>query len=305
MSISTDTSHISSGQQTDQGERPPTPAAVRIGLGLLLTAAVALLLGLDAAWPQGFVYASVGVVAVAVAMDEFSRFIVALGHAASRYVLIGAGSALFLGHWAGAVSGGVFGPWAAASAVLAVAAVLLIMGRILTARIEGAFEDIAGGLTGLVYVPLLLTFLTAVRVGWGVSGLIVVLAVCKAGSSGAYLCGKRFGRRQMTPRLSPRKTVEGAVGAFAASVLVAWALTHSPWALMPPGWAIAYGLLIAATGIYGDLAASLLKRQAGIKDWGRLLPGFGGMMDMLDDILLAAPVSYVFLRTCELLSAGG
>jgi phosphatidate cytidylyltransferase len=109
----------------------------------------------------------------------------------------------------------------------------------------------------------------------------------------------------MTPRLSPKKTWEGVAGQFVGAMGVSLLLSVSPWALMGPRTALLYGACIAVVAIFGDLAASLLKRQAELDDWGQLLPGFGGIMDMLDDVLFAAPASLAFLRVCEMIGSGG
>jgi len=288
---------------------PDAPAALprfmRTGLGILILAALCLMLALDAAWEAGFVYAAVGVVIVTLCMDEYARLAEAVGVHVARAALVYGGAALFLLQWAGWVSPAFPNPWLSALAV----SVLIVMGllseRVLRAQVEGTLETAGAHALGLLYVPVLMGFLTAVRVEWGVAGLITVVAVCKSGSSGAYFIGKNFGRVRLSPRVSPRKTVEGAVGAFGTAMAVALALSYSPWALMGPKAALAYGAVVALAGILGDLTASLLKRQAGLKDSGRLLPGLGGMLDMVDDVLFAAPVSFVFLRVCELLPQGG
>jgi len=288
---------------------PDAPAALprfmRTGLGILILAALCLMLALDAAWEAGFVYAAVGVVIVTLCMDEYARLAEAVGVHVARAALVYGGAALFLLQWAGWVSPAFPNPWLSALAV----SVLIVMGllseRVLRAQVEGTLETAGAHALGLLYVPVLMGFLTAVRVEWGVAGLITVVAVCKGGSSGAYFIGKNFGRVRLSPRVSPRKTVEGAVGAFGTAMAVALALSYSPWALMGPKAALAYGAVVALAGILGDLTASLLKRQAGLKDSGRLLPGLGGMLDMVDDVLFAAPVSFVFLRVCELLPQGG
>jgi phosphatidate cytidylyltransferase len=127
------------------------------------------------------------------------------------------------------------------------------------------------------------------------------VAVCKAGSIGAYFVGKTWGKHPMTPVVSPNKTVAGAVGALAASVLVSVGLSLSPWKILDLEWAVAFGLFVAIAGMLGDLAASLLKREADVKDSGSLVRGFGGMIDMLDDILFGAPVAFFLLVAAECL----
>jgi len=112
--------------------------------------------------------------------------------------------------------------------------------------------------------------------------------------------GRLFGRHKMSPHISPGKTLEGAAGALACSCLASWAtfrwlvpattraaVPRGPWW----GWVL-FGLLVGLAGLLGDLAESLLKRDSQRKDSSTWMPGFGGILDILDSILLAAPVAY-------------
>jgi len=125
--------------------------------------------------------------------------------------------------------------------------------------------------------------------------LLLLLFWCVIfGDTGAYYVGKNFGRRPLAPRLSPKKTWEGAGGAVAASVLAAvvaktWFYQRLPWQHV-----IIVGMALAVVGILGDLAESTLKRAAGVKDSSRLLPGHGGLLDRADSLLFAAPFLYYY-----------
>jgi phosphatidate cytidylyltransferase len=278
------------------GAKPEIPALRRVALGALAAVCVGLLLGLDAAWEAGFVYAAFGIAAVALAMGEFADLAVRTGAEVDRSLLVLGGAALFVVQWAGWAAPEAFpDPWLAGAAALAVMTMGLLSVRVLAAEVPGTLERVAFTAAGLLYVPLLLGFLTAVRGHWGVSGLLTVLAVCKGGSTGAYFVGKAIGRTPLARTVSPRKTVAGAVGQVIASMAVACALSFSPWAVMDARTALLFGVVVSAAAMFGDLAGSLLKRQAGVKDSGQLLPGLGGMLDMLDDVLFVAPAGYVFL----------
>jgi phosphatidate cytidylyltransferase len=116
----------------------------------------------------------------------------------------------------------------------------------------------------------------------------------KCGDIGAYAVGRLFGRTKLAPVLSPGKTIEGSLGglafACAAAYFTFWAMADST----PKRWGwLAYGLLVGTAGMLGDLAESLLKRDAGRKDSSTWMPGFGGVLDILDSVLLAAPVAYL------------
>jgi phosphatidate cytidylyltransferase len=138
------------------------------------------------------------------------------------------------------------------------------------------------------------------RLIWGIGALAAWVIVVKMGDVGAYIVGRMIGRHKMAPLLSPGKTIEGAVGDLAFSCLGSWLafqyvvprttstnLDAGPWW----GW-IAFGLLVGGAGMIGDLAESLLKRDVGVKDSSPWLPGFGGVLDMIDSLLLAAPVAW-------------
>ena len=152
--------------------------------------------------------------------------------------------------------------------------------------------NVAAAVLAVGYVGLSFALIVLLRMAWGVEALASLVIVVKMSDTGAYTVGRLIGRNKMAPKLSPGKTVEGLVGGIAFAMIGAW-LTFSwlvpgttPWW----GWA-AFGLLVGGAGIVGDLAESLLKRDAGWKDSSRWMPGFGGVLDIFDSLLLAAPVA--------------
>jgi phosphatidate cytidylyltransferase len=116
----------------------------------------------------------------------------------------------------------------------------------------------------------------------------------------AYFVGRAFGRRKLIPKVSPGKTVEGAAGAVVGTIVVAVAyaqvLQQFPGLSMGVPMAALFGLVISVAAQLGDLAESLLKRDAGVKDSGRLLPGHGGALDRFDSLLFTLPIAYLFFR---------
>ena len=189
----------------------------------------------------------------------------------------------------------------AALSALAIGILLIVLGEIWRyQRPGGNTANLAVGIFALIYVGALLSFATQLRFFWGIAGIASWVIVVKMGDTGAYAVGRLIGRHKMAPLLSPGKTIEGAVGALAFSCLGSWltfcwlvpflvpnSINPGPWW----GW-IAFGLLVGAAGMVGDLAESLLKRDAGVKDSSTWLPGFGGVLDILDSLLLAAPVAW-------------
>lgn len=123
--------------------------------------------------------------------------------------------------------------------------------------------------------------------------ILLLLVAVMASDSLAYFTGRALGRRKLAPAVSPGKTVEGAIGGVVGGVVGALAvgLLGPP---IPPVHAALLGAGVAVFGMVGDLAESLLKRWAGVKDAGRLFPGHGGMLDRLDSLLFAAPVLYYY-----------
>jgi phosphatidate cytidylyltransferase len=164
----------------------------------------------------------------------------------------------------------------------------------------GNIGNLAGGILGLIYVGVLMAFAVQMRFFWGIGSLAVWVIVVKMGDTGAYTVGRLIGRHKMAPAISPGKTIEGAFGAVAFSCLGAWAAFRWLIPAMTPesdrpgpwwGW-IVFGLLVGVTGLAGDLAESLLKRDVGVKDSSTWMPGFGGVLDILDSLLLSAPVAW-------------
>ncbi len=159
------------------------------------------------------------------------------------------------------------------------------------------------GLSALsfIYVGVLLSFVVQLRLLGsnltGMTALVSLITVVKMGDSGAYTVGRMFGRHKMAPVLSPGKTWEGVAGAIVFAMFGAWIVFR----LLPSAgsdrafcwqWLI-YGAVVGIAGLIGDLAESLIKRDAGRKDSSAWMPGFGGILDVLDSILLAAPIAWI------------
>jgi phosphatidate cytidylyltransferase len=168
-------------------------------------------------------------------------------------------------------------------------------------RPGGITVNVAAAVFAVVYLGVLLTFLIQLRMSWGIAGLASVVLVTKMGDIGAYTVGRLFGRNKMAPGLSPGKTIEGAIGAVAFSVGVSaitfvWLVPAMNADASPTswwGWAM-FGVAVCISGMVGDLAESLIKRDVDQKDSSSWVPGFGGVLDILDSLLLASPVAYAF-----------
>lgn len=198
------------------------------------------------------------------------------------------------------------GSWAFAA--LGIALILTFLAEICRYKHPGASViHVASTMFTILYLGLLSAFLVQIRQVGGIGYLVTFLLVVKMGDTGAYMVGRLFGRTKMAPTLSPGKTIEGAIGAIIFSCLASYLMfcqilplcsktfrTHGVQGLesvLPFDWLI-FGVLIGFIGMIGDLAESMLKREAQQKDSSAWMPGFGGVLDILDSILLAAPAAY-------------
>ncbi|MGE5308874.1 MAG: phosphatidate cytidylyltransferase [Deltaproteobacteria bacterium] len=159
---------------------------------------------------------------------------------------------------------------------------------------SGAVVGISTTLFGLLYVSWFFSFLVKIRLldnGWGLLTSLIIMT--KLADVGAYLIGSRFGSHLLIPRISPNKSIEGALGGLAFSVLGAFAcqgmLPFSYWQLT------IIGLMIGVVGQLGDLSESLMKRDCEIKDSSDVIPGIGGVLDLIDSLLFTAPVFYFYI----------
>jgi phosphatidate cytidylyltransferase len=121
-----------------------------------------------------------------------------------------------------------------------------------------------------------------------------LLLVVWLGDSGAYYVGKTFGKHKLSPRISPKKTVEGLAGGIAASVITAVIIHFTFFRSFPLLHAIVAGVILSFAGVVGDLAESMWKRSAAVKDSGTLIPGHGGFLDRFDSIFFTAPILYCY-----------
>lgn len=165
-------------------------------------------------------------------------------------------------------------------------------------------EDIGVNLLGLVYIGWTFSHLIAFAGMEDGRLLVLYLFVAIWGSdSGAYFVGRFLGRHKLCPRVSPKKTVEGAIGGILTAIALL-ALLNLYFGMLPPVLVAPLGAAISVVGQIGDLMESLIKRHYGVKDSGSLIPGHGGVLDRFDSVMLAAPVMYYGLLLAEFLAVG-
>lgn len=151
------------------------------------------------------------------------------------------------------------------------------------------------GMFACIYLGVPMGTLVAIRTVAGREALLLLLLTVIVSDTAQFYTGSLVGRRRLSPAISPKKSVEGAVGGFVGGALALGLVGH--WWLpgVPPALRVALGSIIVATGILGDLFESQIKRSAGVKDSSALIPGHGGVLDRIDALLFAAPAYYVFL----------
>ena len=278
----------------------------RLWMGAVLVVGVAAVLAFDEVRPQdrpglALLAAGFGVLAA----REYRRLVAHVAELEFATFALGV-VMLLLSPWLGGEAGrgglASVGYSAAVFALMTLATLLEQNGAAIHAGPAGTTARLGVAVFGLAYLGLLPSFLLHLRwfdVGGAYSTawlLALVVAVPKGCDIGAYAAGRLFGRTPLVPKLSPKKTVEGLVGGLLAAVGVACGV-QAVVPILPGGYAeaAAFGLVLGLAGVAGDLAESMLKRDAMVKDASATVPGFGGVLDVLDSILFAAPVGWAWL----------
>ena len=177
--------------------------------------------------------------------------------------------------------------------------------------------SVAVTITGALYTGGMLSFAYALRyhpyaVGAAAGAVVLAfpLIITWVTDTGAFFVGRAIGKRKLIPAVSPGKSLEGAVGGLVAAMLAAW--LYERYALGPvarlafyPGAVILFGAIVSIAGQIGDLAESLLKREAGVKDSSRVVPGHGGVLDRIDSLLFTVPVAFWLLTVMRLYPVPG
>jgi phosphatidate cytidylyltransferase len=164
-------------------------------------------------------------------------------------------------------------------------------------ELEAALPATAVCVLGTLYIGMLGGALLRLRLDFGTSGpklVFFLLFVVWAGDAGAYYVGKRFGKTRLSPRVSPKKTVEGGVGGVLTAIIVATIIHFTFFREFPLVHALIAAGILSFSGVIGDLAESLWKRSAAVKDSSTLIPGHGGFLDRFDSILFTAPILYAY-----------
>ena len=194
--------------------------------------------------------------------------------------------------------------------LLTMAFLVVLFGEIMHAHVKVTFQKIClCAMAGFVVPFMLSSLIRILTMKIGRYVILVPFIVAFSNDAGAYFAGRYFGRHKMAPVLSQHKTVEGAVGGVIATVvsMILYALVMS----LPVKalsfkvnylYAAIYGFVGALAGIFGDLCFSVIKRQTGIKDYGKLLPGHGGVLDRFDSMMMVGPLMEALLLLIPVIS---
>lgn len=264
----------------------------------ILTAMVALPILLYTVWSSiPYFFAALAAIAIVIAIHEFYNLAAKVGcktHDSLGYLAGLATSACF-----------VFGKVGWIVAVVTTL-VLLSLTFALTKpdELKNALVSVSATVFGVVYVGLLAGFLIGVRMipdtghtmKLAPKLLTLFFAMVMLTDTGAYYTGRSIGKHKLAPRISPGKTVEGFIGGLVAAMLAGPLCKYTFFPELDLTHSLLLGALIGLIGPVGDLAESMLKRGAEVKDSGTLLPGHGGMLDRVDSILFCAPLLYFYWR---------
>jgi phosphatidate cytidylyltransferase len=181
-------------------------------------------------------------------------------------------------------------------AVLTFAVMTVLILNLLRIRNQGLDMTHAGRvILGVLYIPLLMAHFILIRQSQsGVLWIFFILVLAFAGDIAAYYIGRRFGKHKLLPEVSPGKTVEGTIGLVAGSIAGCLLFKLFLFPMLPFAHAVVLGLVGSVVGQLGDLSESALKRAAGVKDSGTLLPGHGGILDRLDCLMFITPFVYYY-----------
>lgn len=188
------------------------------------------------------------------------------------------------------------------ASIIAVTIVACCLRILVDRKVEERIDALGATLVGLIYVPFMLTFMARMLTitpdpNEGLMLILWLIVTAKFCDVGALLFGKAFGRHQMSPNTSPKKTWEGAVGGCLTSIALGYAFVHFGREAFPefltPFWGGLLALPIAALSIISDLVESMMKRMAAQKDSGKFIPGIGGAFDLSDSLILTAPTAFL------------
>jgi len=274
----------------------------RITLGVIMFAVFFGVLYVDSIFHTDIGFGCLAVLAGGVGLYEFYGIAGKNGFSPFRLSGICIGIWLFVSYWLSLCENPNGDPHFFNDKIFLILIFLPLLIQAFTRGTKDAIKNISVTIFGIIYVFFLLSFSVALRhLPNGVYLLVVVLLISKFGDIGGYLFGRKYGKHKLTKVISPNKTIEGACFSLLCSVLIAVVFNLIPQTrVISLPWSILFGLIVGFSAMLGDLAESLLKRDASVKDSSSLVPAFGGILDIIDCLLISMPVAYYFLLLFKL-----
>ena len=265
----------------------------RIMLGTAMLVAFCGIIYIDYACDSDIGIGILGILAGGICLFEFYNILEKKGFAPFKVSGIIGGTIVFLGLWLSTYNDGLKPIY---SCILFPIVFWLFFVQALKRGIEDTIKNVSVTVFGIIYICVFLSFIMPIRhMPKGLSLILIVLLLTKGGDIGGYLFGRKFGRHKFSS-FSPNKTIEGASFALFCSLMIAVGLNALPGTRVLPFYIIVpFGLLVGASGIIGDLIESIIKRDMAVKDSSSAIPAFGGLLDILDSLLISIPVAYFFL----------
>lgn len=275
--------------------------AMPVGLRDLLTSVLPHAWAPKESWPPGVLLFVIAITVAVLGARELSALFISEGIEASKRMMT---TAALIGLVVSCLVPDTLPATVVVPLMSSAALCVLVMAIVFYSRnksVEGVITGAGGVLLAFVYLGLMFGFLLAIRREYHALVLLWVLLTTKSCDIGALFAGKAMGKHKLIPWLSPGKTWEGLAGGMVTSSLVCAGgmVLVGKWAEVPvPGWwhGALLGALLGLTGQVGDLLESVLKRDAGSKDSGKSIPGFGGVLDVIDSPLLTGPVAFWWLE---------
>ena len=265
----------------------------RIILGTAMLIAFCGIIYLDYAFDSDVGIGILGILAGGICLFEFYNIVEKKGFAPFKVSGIIGGVIVFLGLWLSTCEEEYKPIY---SCILFPVVFWLFFVQAIKRGVEDTIKNVSVTVFGIIYICFFLSFIMPIRhMPNGLNVILIVLLLTKGGDIGGYLFGRKFGRHKFSS-FSPKKTIEGASFALFCSLMIAIGLNALPGMRVLPFYIIVpFGLLVGASGIIGDLIESVIKRDMAVKDSSGAIPAFGGLLDILDSLLISIPVAYFFL----------
>ncbi len=177
---------------------------------------------------------------------------------------------------------------------------VVLFAEMMLSHMQLTFDKVAISIAAGLLVPFLLTSLVRIHSGeYGRFYILIPFVIAFLSDTGAYFAGLAFGKHKLAPVISPKKTVEGVIGGVAGAIvgMVIYCFVLSLFFRFDVNYffAVSYGILGSVGAVFGDLCFSVIKRQTGIKDYGNLIPGHGGILDRFDSMMIVGPLVEILL----------